>query len=67
MTRAALILLVALTTSQAWASDSGKAETCESYERATCTIVTECRRPERKPTHCESFTSITGTMHTECR
>jgi hypothetical protein len=61
----ALILTLVLISSAAQARD--REETCTSYERATGTVVTECRRPERKPTHCESYTSITGTTRTECR
>jgi hypothetical protein len=60
-----LALTLVLAASAAQARD--RAETCTLYERATGTVVTECRRPERKPTHCESYTSITGTTHTECR
>jgi hypothetical protein len=42
-------------------------ETCTSYERATGTIVTDCREPGRKERHCESYTSATGTTRTSCR
>ena len=60
-----LIITLVLAASAALARD--REETCESHQRAGGTVVTDCRQPERKPTHCESYTSITGTTHTECR
>jgi hypothetical protein len=65
MTRPILLLALVLIASAAEARDRN--ETCTSYQRATGTVVTECREPGRKPTHCESYTSITGTTKTECR
>jgi hypothetical protein len=61
-----IIIALVLISSAAFARDRGP-ETCESYERATGTVVTEYRRPEHKPTRCGSYTNITGTTHTECR
>jgi hypothetical protein len=60
-----LVLALVLIASAAHARD--RSETCSSYQRATGTVVTECRRTERKPTHCTSYTNITGTTKTECR
>jgi hypothetical protein len=60
-----LALIAVLAASAAQARD--RTETCESYQRATGTVVTECREPGRKPTHCESYTNINGTTKTECR
>jgi hypothetical protein len=44
-----------------------RSETCTSYQRATGTVVTDCRAPGRKQRHCESYTNITLTTRTECR
>ena len=67
--RAAVAILLALTL--ALLSSTGEARgrkvTCESYERATGTVVTDCRAQDEKPTHCESYTNINGTTKTECR
>ena len=67
--RAVVAILLALTF--VLISSTGEArdrkETCESYTAMTGTTTSDCRRPERKPTHCESSTNITGTTKTECR
>jgi hypothetical protein len=60
-----IILALVLAASAAEARDRN--ETCESYQRATGTVVTDCRRQGEKPRHCESYTSITGTTTTTCR
>jgi hypothetical protein len=59
-----LILAIVIIASAAHARD--REETCTSYERATGTVVTDCRAPGRKPTHCESYANINGTTKTEC-
>jgi hypothetical protein len=61
-----LALALVLILSAAFARDRGP-ETGEIYERATGTVVTECRSPERKPTHCESYATYGGATRTECR
>ena len=61
-------LIVALALLQTPAAEArNRTETCSSYTSITGTTTTECRRPERKPTHCESYTNINGTTKTECR
>ena len=42
-------------------------ETCTSYQRATGTVVSDCRSPGRRERQCESTTHATGTATTECR
>lgn len=59
------VLAAVLVASAAEARD--RAETCSSYTSITGTTTTDCRRPERKPTHCTSYTNINGTTKTECR
>jgi hypothetical protein len=61
------LIAIALVLFASAAHARDRTETCSSYERATGTGVTECRRPEHKPTHCESHTNITGTTTTTCQ
>jgi hypothetical protein len=63
--KAACAIALALCATAAHARD--REETCSSYKRATGTVVTDCRRPERRPTHCETVEHVTGTTKTECR
>ena len=63
--RPLVALALVLFASAAQARD--RTETCESYQRAGGTIVTDCRRAEHKPTHCESVTHATGSVTTTCR
>ena len=63
---AALAFVVAMLGAGAAVAGQGK-PTCEADQRMTGTVVTECRRPERKPTHCTTYTNINGTTKTECR
>jgi hypothetical protein len=65
MTRMLFTLALVLIALAAHARD--RSETCSSYQRATGTIVTDCRSPNRKPTHCETVEHITGSTTTECR
>lgn len=60
-----LIFALVLFASTAHARD--REETCTSYQRATGTLVTECRSPGRRERHCESVTHATGSVTTECR
>jgi hypothetical protein len=61
----ALVVSLVLIAPAALAPD--REETCTSHTTMTGTTTTECRRPERKPSHCTSYTNITGTTKTQCR
>jgi hypothetical protein len=62
-----ILLILAAWPHRARADGYVSHETCESYQRATGTVVTECRAPGRKPRVCTGYTSITGTLREECR
>jgi hypothetical protein len=60
-----IVLAAVLAANTAYARD--REETCTSAQRATGTIVTDCRAHGRKPRHCESYQHATGTVTTDCR
>ena len=67
LTTLAFIAAVAVGATVIKANARDRSETCTSYERATGTVVTDCRSPGARERHCESVRHATGSVTTECR
>jgi hypothetical protein len=67
VTRSFLLAAAALVLAASAGDARDCEETCRSHTAMTGTTTTDCRAPNRKPTHCTSYTNINGTTKTECR